>query len=314
MSISSTLFRSTVLSCLTFVGAGISHAEEIKAPPQNQLLSPELKWRVEVIFRSHAELPPESTVDIGPRTASPVPGYDQVEVSYTANGIRSKPVDLLLSIDGTKMAQFLELEAPFPALMSPSEEPRPGRGGPPTAPVRIVIFDDLECPFCARLNQTLFPALLDRYGNQVHVEYQDMPSEGHPWASRAAVDTNCLAKYSAPAYWEAVDQIHKVASDLGGQERTLARANEDIDAIVLRIAERRHLDMTAVGACVAKQDASFIMRSQSEADRLGVVRTPTLFINGAKIEGAVSLPFLFQIIDDALRSQGIRPPVAAATR
>jgi hypothetical protein len=53
----------------------------------------------------------------------------------------------------------------------------------------------------ARPNHALFPAVLERYGEQVHVEYQDMPFEGHPWAIRAAVDTNCLAKYSAPAYW-----------------------------------------------------------------------------------------------------------------
>jgi hypothetical protein len=62
-----------------------------------------------------------------------------------------------------------------------------------------------------------------------------MPFEGHPWAIRAAVDTNCLAKYSAHAYREAVDQIHKVSSDLGGSERTLAKANEEIDAIALAI-------------------------------------------------------------------------------
>ena len=299
MSISSKLIRSALLSCLTFVGAGPSRAEDIKAPHQNQQLSPQLKWRVEVIFRAHAELPPESTVDIGPRTASPVPGYDQVEISYIANDVRSKPVDLLLAKDGTKMAQFRELDMPFTTLTSASDETRPGRGGPSRAPVQVVVFDDLECPFCARLNQTLFPALLDRYDNQVHVVYQDMPSEGHPWAVRAAVDTNCLAKYSAPAYWEAVDQIHKVSSDLGGPGRTLAKANDEIDAIVIGIA---------------KQDGSVIKRSQVEAETLGVVRTPTLFINGAKIEGAVSLPFLFQIIDDALRSQGIQPPVVAITK
>jgi protein-disulfide isomerase len=313
MSISSADCRLTLVLCLALGSASISHAEERKTP-QEQQLSPQLKWKVEVIFRSHAELPPESTVEIGPRTASPVPGYDQVEISYTANGVRSKPVALLLSEDGTKMAQFRELDTPIPALTSVSGETRPGRGGPSTAPVRIVIFDDLECPFCARLNQALFPALLDRYGNQVHVVYQDMPSEGHPWAVRAAVDTNCLAKYNAPAYWEAVDQIHKASSDLGGREETLARANEGIDAIVLGLAGRRHLDVTAVSACVSKQDASFLKQSQLEAEALGVVRTPTLFINGAKIEGAVPLPFLFQIIDDALRSQGLEPQDGAATR
>ncbi|MBB5066239.1 thioredoxin domain-containing protein [Granulicella mallensis] len=213
------------------------------------------------------------------------------------------------------MAQFRELDMPLTTLTSASDETRPGRGGPSTAPVRVVVFDDLECPFfCARLNQTLFPDLLNRYGNQVHFVYQDMPLDEHLRAVRAAVDTNCLAKYSAPAYWEAVDQIHKVSSDLGGPERILAKANEEIDAMVLGIANQRQLDVSAMDACVAKQDAGVIKQSQVEAETLGVVRTPTLFINGVKIEGAVPLPFLFQIIDDALRSQGIQFPVVAITK
>ncbi|WP_353067606.1 DsbA family protein [Tunturiibacter psychrotolerans] len=78
--------------------------------------------------------------------------------------------------------------------------------------------------------------------------------------------------------------------------------------------KQRQLDVSAIHACVAKQDASVIKKSQLEADTLGIVRTPTLFINGAKIEGVVPLPFLFQIIDGTFRSQGIQPPVVANTK
>ena len=52
---------------------------------------------------------------------------------------------------------------------------RPARGGPANAPVMIVGYDDLECPYCAQMNAEIFPALLDRYKDQVRVVYRDFP-------------------------------------------------------------------------------------------------------------------------------------------
>jgi protein-disulfide isomerase len=74
------------------------------------------------------------------------------------------------------------------------------------------------------------------------------------------------------------------------------------------MAKQRQLDGSPIDAGVAKHDGSVIKQSQVEAETLGVVTTPALFINGAKIEGALPLPFLFQIIYDALRSQRYTAP------
>ena len=48
----------------------------------------------------------------------------------------------------------------------------------------------LEIFYCGRLHAEIFPALTDLYGDQVRVVYRSFPSEGHPWAMHATVDTD----------------------------------------------------------------------------------------------------------------------------
>ncbi len=95
----------------------------------------------------------------------------------------------------------------------------------------IVGFDDLECPFCAKMHAELFPALLERYKDQVRIVYRDFPLSQHPWATRAAIDANCVGAQSTPGYWNLVDHIHAHASELGGEEKSLAKANTALDTL-----------------------------------------------------------------------------------
>lgn len=73
--------------------------------------------------------------------------------------------------------------------------------------------------------------------------------------------------------------------------------------MIRTIAEKQHLDMKALNACVERQDTAEIDRSLRDGRALGVGATPTMFINGAKIEGAVPVDFLFKIIDAALLAE-----------
>ena len=53
-------------------------------------------------------------------------------------------------------------------------------------------------PFCAKMHAELFPAITERYENQVRIVYRDFPlTEIHPWAMRAAIDANCLGAADA---------------------------------------------------------------------------------------------------------------------
>ena len=290
---------------LTLAALGC-HAQ---TPAQSgQGLSPELTRRVEVLIRAKTNVPPNYDIHISPRTKSEVPGFDEIIVTFTTEGQASKPIRFLLSQDNKTLAQFTKYDISQDPKALVSGANRPARGGPANAPVLIVGFDDLECPFCAKMHAQLFPALTERYKDQVRIVYRDFPLDQHPWAMRAAINANCLAAQSPTGYWNLVDYIHSHASTLGGEEKSLAKANDTLDTLTRDEAKRQNVDLAALNACIAKQDDSAVKASVKEAEALGVDSTPALFINGAKLEGAVPLEYVYKMIDNALTASGQTPP------
>jgi protein-disulfide isomerase len=271
-------------------------------------LSPELTRRVEILIRSRANLPANYEMVIGPREKSSVTGFDEITVLFSAEGKTSKPMTFLLSTDGKTLAQFTKFDISKDPKTLVSAEGRPSRGGPPNAPVVIVGFDDLECPYCARMHAQLFPALLMRYKDQVRIVYRDFPLDQHPWAMRAAIDVNCLAAQSPEGYWNVVDYIHAHAADIGGAEKTLAKANENLDTLVREEGKRQKVNETTLHACVEKQDDTAVKASMRTASDLGVEATPALFINGERLEGALPIEYVYRMVDNALVAAGQTPP------
>jgi len=301
---------ATTLLAITLATLGC-HAQ---SSATGQPLTPAEQHRVEVLLRQKANLPPGSSVHIGPRTPSEVPGYDNVAISFSAEDKTSKPVNFLISKDGKTLAQFSKYDLSADPRTMISDAGRPSRGGPESAPVIIVGFDDLECPFCARLHESIFPALTQRYGDKVRIVYKDFPLDQHPWAMHAAVDVNCLGAQSDKGYWNLVDYIHAHASDIGADpkdpkaDKTLPRADDQLDTLTKEQGKFQKADMPVLDACISKQDTTSIEASKKIGESLNIDSTPTLFINGAKIDGAVPLDFLFGQIDDALRAEGVQPP------
>jgi protein-disulfide isomerase len=271
-------------------------------------LSPELARRVEILIRSKANLPPNYDVIIGPRASSAVPGYDEIPVSFSSEGKTTKPMTFLLSKDNNTLAQFNKFDISKDPKTLVSDAGRPARGGPANAPVVIIGFDDLQCPFCARMHEQLFPAILDRYKDKIRIVYQDFPLDQHPWAMRAAIDVNCLGTQSATAYWNSVDYIHAHASEIAGEQKSVEKANEALDTLTRQEGKRQKVDLTALDACIAKQDATHVKASMDLGTSLGIDATPALFINGEKLEGAVPLEYVFRMIDNALVASGQTPP------
>jgi len=271
-------------------------------------LSPELARRVEVLIRSKSSISPDYDIQIGPRTKSEVPGFDAISVTFSTEGKTSKPVTFLLSTDGKTLAQFSKYDISKDPKLLVSGDGRPARGGPANAPVLIVGFDDLECPFCAKMHEQLFPALTQRYKDQVHIVYRDFPLDQHPWAMRAAIDTNCVGAQSPTGYWNLVDYIHAHAAEMGGEEKSLAKANDTLDSLARDEGKRQKLNADALNACIVKQDDTAIKASVKLGESLGVDSTPALFVNGEKVEGALPLEYLYHVIDSALIASGETPP------
>jgi protein-disulfide isomerase len=271
-------------------------------------LSPELSRRVEVLIRAKTKVPPNYDIQIGPRAKSDIPGFDEIVVIFTAEGQASKPITFLLSNDGKTLAQFSKYDISQDPKELVSAANRPARGGPAGAPVVIVGFDDLECPYCAKMHAELFPALTARYKDQVRIVYRDFPLDQHPWAMRAAINANCVGAQSSTGYWNLVDHIHAHAGELGGSDKSIAKANETLDTLAREEGKRQNVDVAALNACIAKQDDTAVKASMKTAEELGVDSTPALFINGEKLEGAVPLEYVYKMIDNALTASGQTPP------
>jgi protein-disulfide isomerase len=184
---------------------------------------------------------------------------------------------------------------------------RPSRGNK-NAKVVVVNFDDFQCPFCSRMHQTLFPELLKEYGDRVQFVYKDYPlSEIHPWAIHAAVDANCLAAQNNDAYWDFADHIHanqrEVSSEKGRDAQFAA-----LDRLTLEQGQKHNLDQTKLQACVKAQNEDAIKASMHEAEGVGVNATPTLFVNGEEMDGALPVGELRAALDSALKQAGVPVP------
>jgi protein-disulfide isomerase len=309
----------TLLLAATVAALGCHAQNPPAASKAGQPLALDQARRVEVLLRQRAQLPPGSTIQVGARTPGSIPGYDEIAVTFTSQeGKTSKPISFLISTDGKTLAQFTKFDISANPRNLISTEGRPARGGPADAPVLIVGFDDLECPFCAQSHANIFPAITDRYKDQVRIVYRDFPLDQHPWAMRAAVDSNCLAAQSPAGYWKVVDYIHAHAGDIGSTPasadgktpagRTLPAANDQLDKLMREQGAFQKVDIARLDACMAKQDTAKIEESKQLATGLGVDSTPSLFINGDKIDGALPVEFLFKIIDEALIAEGKTPP------
>jgi protein-disulfide isomerase len=130
---------------------------------------------------------------------------------------------------------------------------RPVRGNP-NAKVVIVSYDDFQCPYCARVHQTLFPELLKEYGDRVAFIYKDFPlSEIHPWATHAAVNANCLAAQRNDAYWDFADYIHANRESVNA-EKDVDNQIAALDRVAMTEVGKFGLDSAKLQACVKAQN------------------------------------------------------------
>ncbi len=191
---------------------------------QGQLDNAALTRRVQVMVRSQFSIPEDYSVSLGPRKPSNFPGYDTLTITIS-HGEKNQYVDFLITTDSKTLARLETFDLVNDPIFNIDVAGRPIRGNP-AAKVTVISFDDLECPYCGRMHQSLFPATLDHYRNQVRFVYKDypLPADMHPWAMHAAVDANCLAAQSGDIYWTYVDYLHSHGQEISGPDRDLAKS------------------------------------------------------------------------------------------
>jgi len=159
------------------------------------------------------------------------------------------------------------------------------------------------------MHQTLFPELAKTYGDRIRIIYKDYPlSEIHPWATHAAVNANCLAAQNNDAYWEFADAIHGDQKKIDGDRTSKAKSTAALDKLASELGNKYFVSASQLQQCIQKQDATAVKASTAEGDKLGVNATPTLFVNGERLEGAAPEEDLRAVIDRALKTAGVEPP------
>lgn len=156
--------------------------------------------------------------------------------------------------------------------------------GPADAPVTIVMFTDFECPYCHE-GQRAMAELRKIYGERLRVAYKAFPMSRHRNALLAA-----LAAESAEAqakFWPFFERL------FGGPRLTrdrLLSVGREVGLDVQRLA--RDLDELS--------HATNVMADLRQAKILGVRSTPTFFINGRPISGAMPVHAFREFVDAEL--------------
>jgi protein-disulfide isomerase len=302
---------SRVFSFLLFFSLCLVIACSAQSSPSPSALPPDLAHRIEVEIRSRYQVPTGVNVTIGTPTASELTGFDNLGVTLSG-GTHSSTHDFLISKDRKTLAHMEKMDLTQDLMSKIDTKGRPWRGNP-NAKVTIINFDDFECPFCSRMHSTLFPGLLKAYGDKVRIIYKDFPLvEIHPWAMHAAIDGNCLAAQNNDAYWDFADYVHANQRLLPGNNP--ADAVTKLDAAAHEQGVKYKLDQPKLDACVKKQDDSGVRASMAEGEKLAIDSTPTLFVNGERMSGAIPEAEMHQVLDRALVAAGERVPQADAKK
>ncbi len=299
--------RAVLLLILVSVGCS---AQAPSSPPANLSSTPDLVRDIERHVRAQYSLPPDVKVVVGPLRSSEFANYDALTVTFVSPE-KKQDYEFLLAHDHKtllRMTKFDLTTDPYAAIMKKIDvSGRPTRGNK-DAKVMVVNYDDFECPYCSRMHAALFPRLFKEYGDRVVFVYKDYPIDDiHPWATRAAVNANCLAAQNADAYWDYADYLHANYQAISGQ-RGRDGAEAELDKQATLQGQKHNLDISKLQACVKAQDKKMVQASIHEGEALGVDATPTMFINGQKLDGAVPEDEVRTALNQALKDAGVAPP------
>ena len=296
-------FLALLLICLGCSAQSPPAASSAKSPTP-----PDFVKSVERQVRSHYSLPPDVKVLLGPLHSSDFPNYDAMTITF-AGPTKKQDFEFLLSKDHKtlmRVSRFDLTADPYADTMKKIDvKGRPTRGNK-EAKVIVVNYDDFECPFCSRMHSTIFPGIFKEYGDRVLFIYKDYPLEEiHPWAVHAAVDANCLNAQNNDAYWDYADFLHANPRAVSGEK---GHEGAELDKLATLQGQKHKLDDAKLQACLKAQDDKAVRASLSEGETVGVDATPTMFINGQKLDGAVPAEDVRTALDQALQDAGVAPP------
>jgi protein-disulfide isomerase len=162
--------------------------------------------------------------------------------------------------------------------------------GKADAPVTMIEFSDYECPFCERFYLQTLPQIEKEYidTGKLRFVYRDYPLSFHKNATLAAMAAECAGEQDRyREYHDALFQ-HQNAMD---------------NSSLKKYAADLGLDTASFNQCLDSGTmAEEVQKDFQEGLRLGVRGTPTFFINGLRLVGALPFQSFKQVIDQEINS------------
>jgi len=142
-----------------------------------------------------------------------------------------------------------------------------------SAPVKLIVYSDFDCPFCRQYYDTLKKARSE-FGNKVVIVWRHFPLDSHPNGLTAAAAFDC-----ARAQTRAEEMMVKLFDNQAENNNNV----EEIlnDAVALGLKRDRFRDCLTGEKLTEK-----ILSQKAEAKTFGVIGTPTSFLNGRPLAGA----------------------------
>jgi protein-disulfide isomerase len=171
--------------------------------------------------------------------------------------------------------------------------------GPANAEITLVEFSDFQCPFCIAATPQL-ESVLKAYPSHVKLIFKEFPLDSHAQAPMAAAAA--LAAHKQGKFWPMYDGLF-------AQKGNLSRRG------ILALAGADGLDMTRFQADFDSPEIKkAVDRDMTDGEHIGVDSTPTLFMNGQRYNGPVTLAALKPVLDNELKRLAKPVKTASATR
>jgi protein-disulfide isomerase len=168
------------------------------------------------------------------------------------------------------------------AIAAPAASPDDMSMGNPKAKIEVIEYASLSCPHCAHFNEAVFPTLKAKYIDTGKVRYtlKEMLTEPATVAAAGFMVARCAGP---DKYFKVVDEVFR--SQPRWQQGNIKPILQDIGAA-------NGVDAAKFDACLKDQAAidAVTARAQRAAEQDGVNSTPTLFINGKRIENTPLTP------------------------
>lgn len=259
-----------------------AEAKKAKMPVEEYVNKNVLKGEIKITDREYKKFVEEKKIpesQINPQIKERINSYlkqqkrqDMVD-AYLAKLTKSNPVEVYFS--KPKMSVNVEVGK------SPAT-------GSEKAKVTIVEFSDFQCPFCSR-GADVVHQLKKKYGDKVRIAFRHFPLPMHREAKPAAEASMCVYEQSADKFWKYHDVLFK-------NQDKLDPANLE------KFAKEVGADVAKFGECVkANKYAAHVQGDMEYGEKIGVRSTPTFFVNGQLVAGAVPIEQFSEIIDEEMK-------------